>query len=178
MKLQKPTKTVKPQNSDSTDKFRLTEDDSKLSLDLDMDLLIPVLDEQVLEDTLLEKFKQHALEEDLALEKAAKSNMPPAPESKQPGAQPNQAAHQHNNPFLPYEHLEQLAKERELFRQELEQFTQNMAQKSHKNALGNNASLPLWAKQIKEEILQEIKPIIEKQVRQILAEEIMQSSDH
>jgi|GEM_PF-5767246 len=112
-------------------------DFSDLSLALDPDLLIPVLDEQV--------------------------------EYLKPASQPNQTAPS-KNPFLPYEHLEQLAKERELFRQELEQFTHKIQSQNTDSKI-----LPIWAEEIKKDVLKELQPVIENRIQALINERINQA---
>ena len=127
------------------------QDDSNLALELDTDSLIPVLDEQVLEKKILEKIN-------------AKSE------------QGKFSKDEHSNPFLPYAHLEQLAKERTLFRKELEQFTHNMkhtpASYRYNSGQANSSQLSALAAQIKKEIIQELQPVIESKIRALVKEQI------
>lgn len=114
--------------------------DLNLALDLDPDLLIPVLDEQV--------------------------------ERLKPITQSSHTAPS-KNPFLPYEHLEQLAKERELFRQELELLTHKI--KSPNITSSDSKILPVWAEEIKKEVLKELQPVIERRVQALIDKRINQA---
>jgi len=72
------------------------------------------------------------------------------------------------NPFLPYAQLEQLAKERERFRQDLELFTQRLQQQGHPQAKVENISqefVGMLAQQVLEQLRPQIEQIITDQLR-------------
>ncbi len=78
-----------------------------------------------------------------------------------------------DNPFLPYEHLAQLAIEREQFRQNLEAFTENLKQERRYSQLASSGDElkkpdhpddPVVAA-IAEKVINHLKPIIEEQIR-------------
>lgn len=82
-----------------------------------------------------------------------------------------------DNPFLPYEHLAQLAVEREQFRQNLEAFTENLKQErrysqqtssSRPGQESNSPDEPVVAA-ITEKVINHLKPIIEEQIRRELS---------
>lgn len=75
------------------------------------------------------------------------------------------------NPFIPYEHLAQLAHERQQFKQELDTFTENMKYENQYKIAQSNAKnmKPLTVKEstinaITERILAQLKPVIKEQV--------------
>lgn len=85
-----------------------------------------------------------------------------------------------NNPFLPYEHLEQLARERAEFQKQFIQFSvskpasapPSKTQTAPSAHQGEPALLDQLADQIAEQLISDIRPLIEQRIREALEQHL------
>ena len=95
-----------------------------------------------------------------------------------------------DNPFLPYEHLEQLARERVEFQKQFAQFavaqqsfrpqwsSQTSRDQTPRTGTSSNLLLDNLTRQLTQEVIQDLRPEIEQRVRRLLEQRFADWSDH
>lgn len=120
--------------------------------------------------------------------KPAPAATPVSQERNSAPATPQTRSLPRNNPFLPYEHLEQLARERAEFQRQFMQFALNQkpvatgasaARSADKQPLAKTAPtnaqemiVESLARQLTQDVIRELRPQIEQRIRELLTERL------